>query len=419
MTAVVPSMNPARQADVRSPGSLRRIRVLHVIPSLYGGGMERCLLELMRASTPVGGAGESCRVTHGVCILRAADDRLFSQCKSLATTWVLGRRKTRDWSCWKQIRQVVSDFEPDVVEALSTGAWVDAARAVGRSRSTKLALVFHGRIDTVPAGRIRRWLNRWAARRAATVISVSREAADRMIKEWHFPAAKMITIPNGVDVNRFHPADDADERLRVRRKLGIPDASKLAICVANLVPVKAVDVLLDAWRQLVTQQLDARLLVVGDGHLRNDLQKLAENLGCRNSVLFPGSRDDVPALLRAADLFVLSSRYEACSMALLEAMASGLAAAVTDVGGNRELVEPGRTGWLVPPERADLLAQSLMAALDDDHRRTQFGQRARAVVMERHDLEACARQYSMIYHSLTSPQNKRVAKAPEDSECAA
>lgn len=106
-------------------------------------------------------------------------------------------------------------------------------------------------------------------------------------------------------------------------------------------------------------------------------------------------------------------------MALLEAMASGLAAAVTDVGGNRELVETDGTGWLVPPDRADLLAQSLTAALDDDHKRTQFGRRARAVVMERHDLEACARQYSMIYHSLTSPQNQRLAKAPEDSECAA
>ncbi|MGQ9650472.1 MAG: glycosyltransferase [Phycisphaerae bacterium] len=413
------SAGPGRPTDARSPSSLKRIRVLHVIPSLFSGGMERFLIELMRASTPVGGAGEACRVTHGVCILRAADDRLFSQCKSLATTWVLGRRKTRDWSCWKQIRQVIRDFEPDVVEALSTGAWVDAARAVGRSRSTRLSLVFHGQIDTVPAGRIRRWLNRWAVRRAATVISVSREAVDRMIKEWHIPAAKMVAVPNGVDVNRFHPASSADERLRVRRRLEIPDGSKVAICVANLVPIKAVDVLLDAWRQLSADQRDARLLLVGDGPLRRDWQNLAETLGCHHSVSFLGNRDDVPALLRAADLFVSSSRYEACSMAILEAMASGLAVVVTDVGGNGELVEPDRTGWLVPPDRADLLAQSLAAALNDDQTRMRFGQTARAFVMERHDLEACVRQYSTIYHSLTLPHSKRPATASEESECAA
>ncbi len=419
MTTTVSSTKPPREADTRSPSSLRRIRVLHVLPSLFGGGMERFLLEVMRASTPIGGAGESCRVTHGVCILRAADDRLFSQCKSLATTWVLGRRKTRDWSCWKQIRQVIREFEPDVVEALSTGVWVDAARAVGHSRSTRLALVFHGQIDTVPAGRLRRWLNRWAARRAAAVISVSREAADQMIKEWNLPAAKTIAIPNGVDVNRFRPASDADERLRVRRKLDIPDDSKLAICVANLMPVKAIDILLDAWRQLAAKQRDARLLVVGDGPLRDDLQQLGQNLHCCESVSFLGHRDDVPALLRAADLFVLSSRYEACSIAILEAMASGLAAVVTDVGGNAEIVQPDHTGWLVPPDRADLLAGAIATALDDDCVRAQFGRNARTVVMERYNLETCARQYSTLFHSLSLPQNRRSPKPPEDPECAA
>lgn len=106
-------------------------------------------------------------------------------------------------------------------------------------------------------------------------------------------------------------------------------------------------------------------------------------------------------------------------MAILEAMASGLAVVATDVGGNGELVEPGRTGWLVPPDRADLLAQALAAAFDDDQARIRFGQTARGVVMERHDLEACARRYSTIYHSLALPHTKRPATAPEEPECAA
>jgi len=412
-----PSSLPVTESRGSVKG-LRRIRVLHVVPSLYGGGMERVLLDVIRASTPAGGAGEGCRVTHGVCVLRAADDRLWSQCKSMATTWVLGRRKTRDWSCWKRLRQVIRDFEPEVVEALSTGTWVDAARAVSGRRQTKLALTYHGQVDTAPPSRLRRWLNRWAARKSAAVISVSREAAERMAGDWGIPASKLVTLPNGVDVNRFRPAGDDDEGKRIRKELRVPPGAKMAVCVANLMPIKAIDVLLDAWRQLPGDQRQARLLVIGDGPMREELQKLADRLQCTDSVTFLGRREDVPALLRIADLFVVSSRYEACSIAILEAMASGLPVVATDVGGNRELVETGKTGWLVPPDRADLLAGAIADAIKDDRLREQYGRNARTMVTERHSLDECARQYAALFHSLLNHSGRPSAARMEDAGCA-
>lgn len=418
MTTAASAITHGQPQASRGPASLRRIKVLHVVPSLYGGGMERVMIEIMRASTPVGGAGEGCRVTHGVCILRGADDRLLSQCKSLATTWVLGCRKTRDWGSWKRLRQVVRDFEPDVVEALSTGAWVDAARAAGRRRQTKLVLTYHGQVDTAPLGRLRRWLNRWAAKRAAAVVSVSREAVDRMVKEWGVPSGKIVTLPNGIDVNRFRPANNADEQARIREKLGVPKDAKVVACVSNLMPIKALDVLLDAWRRLPSDMRSVRLLVIGDGPMRGELKKIAGQIGCGDSVMFLGNREDVPALLRAADLFVLSSRYEACSIAVLEAMSCGLASVVTDVGGNGELVEPGKTGWVVPPDRADLLAQHIAGALKDDPTRSLYGQKARTVVMEHYNLDDCARKYATLYHSLVLRGDKRAPASTEESACA-
>jgi glycosyltransferase involved in cell wall biosynthesis len=418
MTTEVSPIVTGQQPATRSSSSLRRIRVLHVVPSLYGGGMERLMLEVIRASTPVGGAAEGCRITHGVCILRAADDRLWSQCKSMATTWVLGRRKTRDWTCWKRLRQVIRDFDPEVVEALSTGAWVDAARAIRGRRQTRLALTFHGQVDTASPGRLRRWLNRWAARKAAAIISVSKEAAERMARDWGIPASKLVALPNGVDVNRFRPAGDSDERGRIRQELGMPPAAKVAVCVANLMPIKSIDLLLDAWRQLPGDQRQARLLIVGDGPMREELQRLAERLQCADSVTFLGHREDVPALLRSADLFVVSSRYEACSIAILEAMATGLAVVATDVGGNRELVETGKTGWLVPPDRADLLASAVSAAFKDDHLRQRCGQNARTIATERHSLDECARRYATLFHSLLNPSGRLPAARMEDDGCA-
>lgn len=418
MTGEASSISAGQQPGAPSPGNLRRIRVLHVVPSLYGGGMEHLMLEVMRASTPAGGSSESFRVTHGVCILRAADDRLLSQCRSVATTWVLGRRKTRDWSSWKRLRQVIGDFDPDVVEALSTAAWVDAARAVAGRRQTKLVLSYHGQVDTTSAGRLRRWLNRWAARKSAAVITVSREAADRLAGEWGIPAAKLRTLPNGVDVSRFRPPNDNDERVRIRRKLGVPDTSKVAICAANLMPIKAVDVLIEAWRQLPGDQEAMRLLIVGDGPTAGELKATADRLHCDHTVSFLGNRDDVPALLRAADLFVSSSRYEACSIAILEAMSSGLAVVATDVGGNRELVEHGRSGWLVPPDRADLLARAIADALKDDCTRRQAGQHARTVVTQQYNLEACARRYADLFHSTVGSARQRSPGPAEEPRCA-
>jgi glycosyltransferase involved in cell wall biosynthesis len=380
--------------------------------------MERVTLEIIRASTPAGVAGDEYRITHGVCILRDANDRLLAQCKSLATTWVLGLRRTRDHGCWRRLRQVVSDFAPDVVEALSTGTWIDTVRATRGRKRPRLVLSFHGQTSLAPIGWWRRWLNRRAAARADVVLSVSKEAAGRLCQEWGLPADKVRTIPNGVDVRRFRPPADMDERLRVRGKLNVPATGPLAICVANLVPIKAIDVLLDGWRGVVASQPSACLLIVGQGPMREQLLQLAEQLQLGTAVRFLGDRDDVPALLRAADLFVLSSRYEACSMATLEAMASGLPVVSTAAGGNGELVIPGKTGWLVEADRADLLSDAVVAALADESVRQRYGQAALATALDRHTLEGCARQYAMLYRSLAFSNGQALPAPVEEPECA-
>jgi glycosyltransferase involved in cell wall biosynthesis len=287
-----------------------------------------------------------------------------------------------------------------VVHARSTAVWLDAVLATLGNQRTKLLLGFHGQTQPGATSRRRRWLNRWCARRADGVLAVSDEAARMMLEQWGAPRSKLWSIPNGVDTDQFHPAGAADSMVRARDAVGLSPAELVVICVANLYPIKRLDVLLRAWRQVVMACPRVRLVIAGDGPLRGDLTSLTHELRCAATVKWLGRRDDVADLLRAADLFVLPSRYEACSNAVQEAMASGLPIVTTDVGGMRELITPQRTGWLVPPDAPKPLAETMLAALLDPAARRRVGQAARAAAVEQFGLDRWVVRLATLYSHL-------------------
>jgi glycosyltransferase involved in cell wall biosynthesis len=179
-------------------------------------------------------------------------------------------------------------------------------------------------------------------------------------------------IPNGVELDRFA---GPDPRAAVRAELGTPSDAQVVIAVGRLDEQKGIDILLDALARVRDQA--GELWLVGDGPRRTALEQQARYLGLAARVRFLGYRDDVPALLRASDLFALPSRYEAMSIAVVEALAAGLPCVVTDVGENRDLVEAGVTGSLVPPCHPEALAAVLAALLADPARARRMGQAAR------------------------------------------
>lgn len=382
-------------------GEPARLRVLHVLPAFFGGGMERFVAALLRTEDD---EEPWSRSQHGFCVLRDADPALLSTLGERTRVWQLGRTGVaprRDYGCWLRLRRVIREFQPHVVEALSTGTWFDAALATRRPGGAALMLGFHGREDLGAPSWRRRWCNRWAARHAARIFTVSCEARDLLAEDWHLPAEKLCVLPNGLDVGRFLPVDP-QSRLRIRESLGIADSGFVGICVANLVPVKMLSVLLKAWSALPPSEGRAHLMLVGSGPLQAQLEALTAKLGCERWVHFLGRREDVPSLLQAADVFVMSSQYEACSMAVLEAMASGLPVVATAAGGIPELVEPGKTGWLVPVQSTQHLTFALRTAIASPETRRRYGLAARAVVEERFSLQACRRRYLDLYRETLS-----------------
>ena len=399
--------------------SERPARVLHVIPELSSGGMELAMMRLIRRSLlqdreSVSGSG----VIHGVCVLREGGDHLREQCPREIPTWVLrDRRLLRRCRAWMDLRRVINSFQPDVIHARSTGTWFDAASAAAGRPRTRLLLSFHGRTTLEDPGLRRRMVDRWATGRAHAVLTVSRDAAGALHEELQVPADKLTTIHNGVDTSLFNPADSDVEVQLIRRRLKLETEADVAICVANLLPIKGIDVLVRAWRQVHMANPLARLLLVGQGPLYGELSELIRSSRCGPVIRLLGAREDIPDLLRAADVFVLPSRYEGCSNATLEAMASGLPVLACNVGGMPEIVSHNYTGWLVPAGSVESLANTLLAALLDRIVRNRTGSAGRDTAVKHFGIDTWVARHTALYRRLAGLAPHR-CRAREDAECA-
>ena len=184
---------------------------------------------------------------------------------------------------------------------------------------------------------------------------------------------RLVVIPNGVDPAPCDLARPAD-----RASIGVPPDAFLTLYVGRLDPQKGLGFLLEAASKVAGVRPDWHLALVGDGPEREALRSRAEaDPTLDGRVHWLGRRDDVPALLRSADLLVLPSLWEGMPNVVLEAMAARLAVVGTAVEGTEELIIPGRTGWLVPPADSGALAVALLEAVADPSRLRRFGEAAR------------------------------------------
>jgi L-malate glycosyltransferase len=189
----------------------------------------------------------------------------------------------------------------------------------------------------------------------------------------------------------------AQSKASLRGRLGLRTDRRYIICVARFHRVKDHAMLLHAFAEVAASRPDVDLLLAGDGPLRSDLERMAGELGISARVRFLGVRDDVAALLQAADVFALTSVSEAASITLLEAMGSGLPVVVTNVGGNPEIVIDGEHGYLVARGDAGAAAQRLGELLDDEARAHAMGEAGRNRVRDEFQLDRTVSEYYRRY----------------------
>jgi glycosyltransferase involved in cell wall biosynthesis len=204
------------------------------------------------------------------------------------------------------------------------------------------------------------------------------------------------TLYHGLDMARLQERADVGG---VRLELAIPDDAPLVGTVGNLTPKKAHGDLIEAVSIVRRRLPDVRLVLVGQGPLERDLRERVRGLGLNEAVVFAGYRTDATRLMAAFDVFVLPSRFEGLSIALLEAMALGRAVVATRVGGSPEVIEDGDSGILAEAGDPGALAEAIRSLLDDPSRRARMGQAARRRA-GRFDIGAAAARMEEVYEGL-------------------
>lgn len=366
------------------------VRIGYVIGQLTRGGAEQQLYELMR--------GIDRRRFH--CVVYCLSERTDPFGELIAATGVSvktlrhGRR-----------------FEPGRILTLARLARADRIHVLH-------AFLIHAsgyawpaqRLAGVPhlitsarsgrmAGGVRDWIIGRAFRSSDAVVCNGEAVRKFITSRYAAPVARCRVIYNGVDLSRFSA--------RAEGSPGGDQRAPTIITAARLVVEKDLLLFLDAAALLLRDHPSARFVIAGEGPCRPELERGAAERGLDRAVSFLGERTDVPALLRAADVFWLTSMSEGLPNALLEAQASALPVVTRDVGAAREIVLHGVTGYVVPGRQAEAFAACTQELLSDPERARAMGVAGRRAVEATFSLDAMVRSTERLYEALLAPERTR------------
>jgi glycosyltransferase involved in cell wall biosynthesis len=385
VTRAAPGPAPAGNGR-GAPPRRRPIRVCFLIDALSPAGTETQLLALIRNL-------DRGRVEPYLCLLSGADATSRALEPDCCAVVRLGVRSFRDPATlvklWR-FRRFLRRERIDVLQAYFPAStylgvpvgWLAGVPRIVRTRNN-----------------LGYWVTPWHRRlgrlcgHLSDVLVANCEACRQsVVSDEGLDPRHIVVLENGVDLARFpfEPWAASAERPPVRR-VGI---------VANLRPVKELDVFVRAAADVSTAHRDITFQIAGEGELRPALEGLIAELGLADRFSLPGTVQNVPSFLAGLDVAVLCSRSEGMSNAVLEYMAAGRPIVATAVGGNVELLQGGKNGLLVPPGDAGALAAAIQRLLEDPALAARLASAARRRVEEHHSREAMVRRFEAFFEDL-------------------
>lgn len=242
-----------------------------------------------------------------------------------------------------------------------------------------------------------------AARWADHLVTISEPNRRQILAQRLCPPEKLTLIPEALELSRYRATRSPQE---VRAALGIPQDAPLVGSVGRLEPAKGHSDLLEAFALVLERIPQARLVLVGRGHLEGELRQHARDLGLEERVLFAGFRDDLVDLLGTFDVFALASHYEGLGVATMEAMAMSRPTVCTGVGGVPDVVLDGQTGYLVEPRSPSRMAERLIELLEDPAKAREMGRAGRLRVEENFQVEDSNRKLHCLYQNLLAARTR-------------
>ena len=363
----------ASQTAVSQSAQPRTLLVVHVVISFAIGGLEVLVADLASRAKGVR--------AHVIC-LESLGPLARKLEGSAATVECIGTPQTPVLESARNLRRRLAELAPDVIHTHNEKAHIHAALAT-LGWQTPIVHTRHGRgqVET----RLSWVANRLAVKRSRFLVCVSADAVQVARKEGA-TARQLRVLLNAIDV-RSYDASGYDERADGWH----------AVTVARLAAIKDIGTMLRAARIIRDTHPAFRLHVVGDGESRPGLEQLAQELALGETVTFHGASTNPRPYLAAASLFMQSSISEGISLTLLEAMAAGLPIVATDVGGNREVVDVGQTGYLVPSQNPEALAEAAVRVLSNPETARMMSRAARRRAEDKFDLDRMVDEYEALY----------------------
>ncbi len=386
------------------------IRVLFLIDTLEVGGTERSILEISRRFEET--QATVCHVFRGDVLKPEYEENGL---EVISINEPGNRISLSALSC---VRKVVSKVRPQVIHSALYRASIlgrIAAGMAGIPHVDSLVNDSYGRLRFERLSRSRRaklravqLLDRATVRLADVFVANSAAIAESNRQALGIPRDRIRVIHRGRDPRSLMAT--REEAAEVRTELILRDRPMI-LNVARLRERKGQRELIQAMDQILRSAPKAVLVIAGEGPFLDELERLRDGLGLGNHVVFLGRRDDVPALLAAADVFVFPSHYEGLPGALIEAMFAGVPIVASDTPMHRECLDEGVSGALFPVGDPDALAAAVVWAMGQPEESALLGQRAQQTATEKFHIDKVARQHEELYQELID----RRGKCDEDS----
>jgi len=371
-------------------GTDKRFTILHTEWSEGWGGQEMRILSELKIHQRMG---------HRLYLLCPPGTRLGREAAALGIR-VFSRKIRQPWDLWsiRKIKHLVRELG---VEVLHTHSSVDSWAGGLAGRWAKVPVLVRTRHISV---RVRRpWLNRIYYLPDA-IITTGEHIRRELLQTHKILAERIVSIPTGADVGRFHPGPPD---LELKKRMGLPIDSPVITLVAVLRAQKRHELVIAAAAEVIQVFPQARFIFVGEGPGRNRVEQEIKNAQLESHILMTGYREDIPAILSFTDLGIISSVAEGIPQFLFQIMAMGKPVIATEVGGIPEIVTSGVTGVLIPPEDPAALAKALVQVLGDPGSARRLGEEGRRLVEKEYTVEKMAEKVYRVYQQVYERKQRK------------
>lgn len=364
-------------------------RILHLITGLEIGGAEMMLLKILPRMQDVFDNRICCIMGHGPIGGKLEEAGV--------PVYYLNLKNIFDFSVISRFRKIIKEFKPDVLVTYLIHADL-FGRILGRIFGIK-KIICSVRVKLIQIKYLPLLFLDAITAPLVTHYHFNSQSVANMYRKFFFlPKTKITVIPNGLEIENYDKHVDNQQK---KEDLGVPRDKIIIGCVAKLRKQKGHKYLVSAFAEVLKNNPNVFLLLIGDGEERENIEKQIENLSISDDVLLLGNRNDISELLQIIDIFVLPTLFEGMSNALMEAMAVGKPIIATDIPENRELIENKKNGILVSIKNPKKISIAIDDLINNVDKRNIISSAAKDKILAFYNIDAISGRYKKFLNTIT------------------